>query len=85
MSFDVNDDGWLPRRGDYGAHYAADLIPLVEATSCHLGCALPAHEWTDGVLAAEHSRWEAGERDATARDAYTEHARRTAHTEGAPQ
>lgn len=39
MSFDVNDDGWLPRRGDYGAHYAADLIPLVEATSCHLGCA----------------------------------------------
>lgn len=38
MSFDVNTDGWLPRRGDYGAHYAGDLIPLVEATSCAHGC-----------------------------------------------
>lgn len=35
---DVTAEGWLARRGDYGAEYAADLIPLIEATTCHLGC-----------------------------------------------
>lgn len=42
--FDVTADGWLPRRGDYGAAYAFDLIPLVEATSCVLGCRKAGHE-----------------------------------------
>jgi hypothetical protein len=36
--FDITEGGWLPRRGDYNAHYADKLIPLVEATSCGLGC-----------------------------------------------
>jgi hypothetical protein len=30
---------YLARRGDYGADYAIDLIPLVERTSCDQGCA----------------------------------------------
>jgi hypothetical protein len=38
MTFDVTPEGWIPGRGDYGAHYASDLIPLVEAMSCRLGC-----------------------------------------------
>jgi hypothetical protein len=29
---------WTPRRGDLGAHYASDLIPVVEATNCSRGC-----------------------------------------------
>jgi hypothetical protein len=37
--FDVTSDGWLPGRGDYGAEYAADLIALIEASSCRHGCA----------------------------------------------
>jgi hypothetical protein len=38
MSYDVTPGGWLPHRGDYGKHYADQLIPLVEATTCRLGC-----------------------------------------------
>jgi hypothetical protein len=34
----VTSDGWIPARGDYGAHYATDLIPLVEASNCVKGC-----------------------------------------------
>lgn len=37
--FDVNDDGWLPGRGNYGQHYASDLVELVEARNCVRGCA----------------------------------------------
>jgi len=29
---------YIPRRGDFGAHYAIDLIPVVEATNCSLVC-----------------------------------------------
>lgn len=29
---------WAPWRGDYGAHYGADLIPLIEERSCVKGC-----------------------------------------------
>lgn len=50
---------------------AAMVPPGTDPDAALMWLDLPAHEWTDGVLAAEHSRWEAGERDATARDAYT--------------
>jgi hypothetical protein len=46
VSFDVTDEGWLPSRGDYGAHYASDLIPLIEATTCHRGCVKAGDEAT---------------------------------------
>jgi hypothetical protein len=29
---------YVPRRGDFGAEHASDLIPIVEATNCVLGC-----------------------------------------------
>ena len=29
---------YVARRGDFGAEYATDLIPIVEATNCALGC-----------------------------------------------
>jgi len=34
----VTDEGWTPNRGDYGAHYATDLIPLIEKRNCIKGC-----------------------------------------------
>jgi hypothetical protein len=38
VSFDVTDEGWLPSRGDYGTHYADQLIQLIEARNCIQGC-----------------------------------------------
>jgi hypothetical protein len=37
-NFDVTDDGWLPARGDYGTHYADQVIQLIEARNCVQGC-----------------------------------------------
>jgi hypothetical protein len=29
---------WIPHRGDYGVHYSAELIELIEDRNCHFGC-----------------------------------------------
>jgi hypothetical protein len=29
---------WAPYRGDYGAHYGTELIPVIEAGNCVKGC-----------------------------------------------
>lgn len=34
----ITKGGWIPYRGDYGARYSLDLIPLVEAANCSKGC-----------------------------------------------
>lgn len=74
-----------PELAEVALALAAMVRPATDPDTALAWLDLPAREWTDGVLTAEHSRWEGGERDATALAAYTEHARRTAHTEGAPQ
>jgi hypothetical protein len=34
----TSTEGWIPARGDYGTHYAADLIPIIERHNCVKGC-----------------------------------------------
>jgi hypothetical protein len=74
-----------PELAEVALALAAMVRPDTDSDTAPAWLDLPAREWTDDVLAAEMDRWTAGAQDATALDAYTEHARRTAHTEGAPQ
>lgn len=65
-----------PELAEVALALAAMLRPDTDPATALAWLDLPAREWPGDVLAAEHQRWAAGDRDATARDAHDEHDRR---------